>query len=69
MNFRPRLYHIKNEKKLWKYFEENAGYDESLKVYKCAGIGSSDTRDLWLRLVEEWKKDTDDQAKRLLEEK
>ena len=68
MLFRPRLYHIKSEKKLWKYFEEYAGFNENMQAYVCAGIVSSDTRDLWLKLVEEWKQDIADQARRLLEQ-
>ena len=55
--YRPRLWHIKTEKALWKYFENNAGYNESTQAYQCAGIVSDDTRQLWLKLVEAWKED------------
>lgn len=65
-NFRIRLYNHKTEEELWNYFCEKAGYNEEMQIYQCAGIVSSDTRDLWIRLKEEWVNDTKNRAKELL---
>ena len=64
-DFRPRLYRIKNEKELFQYFTENAGFvDEG--VYRCAGIYANDTGVLFKKLKKEWKKDIALRAKELL---
>jgi len=64
-DFRPRLYHIKHEKELFQYFTENAGLvDEG--VYRCAGIYANDTKVLFEKLKNEWKKDIAFRAKQLL---
>lgn len=63
--FRSRLYHIKNEKELFKYFTENARFvDEG--VYACAGIYANDTGVLFEKLKKEWTKDIKLRAKQLL---
>jgi hypothetical protein len=54
--FRPRLYGIKSEKALFKYFEKHAGSDGN-GVYHCAGIIAHGTDVLFQLLKEEWKKD------------
>lgn len=64
-NFRPRLYD-KDKDQLWAYFCSHSGYNEEMNVYQCAGIASSDTRDLWLKLIEEWKRDITQRAKEVL---
>ena len=65
--FRPRLYHIKNEKELREYFAENAGYSEQFGMYMCAGVFAEKIDGLWDKLVVEWKKDIVYEAKCRLE--
>jgi hypothetical protein len=57
MLYRPRLWHIKTERDLRKYFEKHAGYMENQQCYHCAGIVSDDTHILWQKLVKEWRED------------
>lgn len=66
-NFKPRLFHIKNEKTLWKFFERHAGYNSEMQIYLCAGVAASDTRVLWEKLIEAWKNDIACEAKIQLE--
>lgn len=65
--FRPRLFHIKTEDELFKYFSKNAGYIEKYDTYQCAGIYANDTRKLFLKLIEEWKKDIEDHKDQVVE--
>lgn len=66
MSWRPRLYHIDNEDKLFEYFVENAGYLEQDDLYHCAGLYSDDTAQLFDKLKAEWKEDIKQHTKELL---
>lgn len=53
--FRNRLNHIKDEKELFKYFKDHAGYSESMQCYVCAGLAADDTAVLLNKLKKAWK--------------
>jgi hypothetical protein len=52
--FRNRLNHIENEEELFEYFKKNAGYDEGMQCYVCAGLASDDTALLLKKLKKAW---------------
>jgi hypothetical protein len=67
--WRPRLFHIKDEEELRKYFEENARYNEQEDIYVCAGIVSDDTIKLYQKLKKAWKDDIAFEAEKVSENK